>query len=348
LRRSLAIAQKDFRDILRERTILLALVLQLFIAAFSSFLLVGLVSLYNPDEAEAHTDSRIAYVGPGPFGRYLDDNSSLRVSIVDQQNAKILFDEGNVDAIVEEMYDEPGQVRTVNLLLPEGELQTTLLVTVIKEQLKGYERVLRDAREGSLETTIIYIEAPGVPNPFYAFAYALLVPLLLTVPTFLSGAIAADAVTQEVDTRTIEILRSSPAGSRGIYAGKIIAPIVLAPIQGLLWILLFRLNRIQIVHPIPMLILITAITTIVVCAAVLFALALRKQGDAQIAYSLFVLVILGLAQLLPQPVLTALARLAVGSLTLLEWSTVLGAVGIAVMVFALGRYLAPKLVQRLQ
>jgi len=330
---------------MRERTILLALVLQLFIAAFSSFLLVGLVSLYNPDEAEARTDSRIAYVGPGPFGRYLDSNSSLRISIVDQQNAKILFDEGNVDAIVEEMYEDPGQVRVVNLLLPEGELQTTL---VIKEQLKGYERELRDAREGSLETQIIYIDAPGTPNPFYAFAYALLVPLLLTVPTFLSGAIAADAVTQEVDTRTIEILRSSPAGSRGIYAGKIIAPILLAPIQGLLWILLFRLNSIQIFHPIAMLVLLTAITTIVVCAAVLFALALRKQGDAQIAYSLFVLLLLGLAQLLPQPVLTAFARLAVGSLTLLEWSTIFGAVGIAALVFLLGRHLAPKLIQRLQ
>ncbi len=348
MRRSLAIAGKDFRDIFRERTILLALVLQLFIAAFSSFLLVGLVSLYNPEEAEARTDSRVAYVGPGPFGNYLRDNSSLDVSVVSQQNAKILFDQGNVDAIVEEMYDDPEGVRVVNLLLPEGELQTTLLVTVIKEQLKGYEKVLRDARAESIETTIIYIQAPGSPNPFYAFAYALLVPLLLTVPTFLSGAIAADAVTQEVDTRTIEILRSSPAGSRGIYVGKIIAPIVLAPLQGLLWILLFRLNHIQIFHPIPMLILLTAITTIVVCVAVLFALALRKQGDAQIAYSLFVLLILGLAQLLPQPVLTAFARLAVGSLTLLEWSTVMGTVGIAVMVFALGRYLAPKLIQRLQ
>lgn len=348
MRRSLAIAGKDFRDIFRERTIILALVLQLFIAAFSSFLLVGLVSLYNPDEAETRTDSRIAYVGPGPFGRYLDQNSSLRVSIVTQANAKILFDQGSVDAIVEEMYDEPNGIRVVNLLLPEGELQTTLLVTVLKEQLKGYERELREAREDSIDSTIVYIDAPGSPNPFYAFAYSLLVPLLLAVPTFLSGAIAADAVTQEVDTRTLEILRSSPAGSRGIYVGKIVSPIILAPLQGLLWILLFRLNRIQIVHPIPMLILLTAITAIVVCAAVLFALALRKQGDAQVAYSLFVLLGLGLAQLLPQPVLTAFARLAVGSLTLLEWSTVLGAVGIAVIVFAFGRFLAPKLIQRLQ
>jgi ABC-2 type transport system permease protein len=321
-------------------------VLQLFIAAFSSFLLVGLVALYDPEEAGARSQSRVAYVGLGGFALHLDDHSNLRIGVYSQPDAKALFDRGVVDAIIEELYDDPAMVRTVNLLLPEGELQTTLLVTVLKEQLKAYERTLRDARADAIDLRIVYVDAPGSPNPFYAFAYALLVPLLLIVPTFLSGAIAADAITQELDTRTMELLRSSPAGARSIFAGKITAPIVLAPLQGLLWILLLRLNGIQIAHPIIMLVLLTALATIVVCAATLFALALKKQGDAQIAYSLFVLLGLGLTQLLPQPILTSLARLAVGSLTHLEWSTVGGAVGVALLVFAAGRSVAPRLLAR--
>lgn len=348
MRRSFIIARKDFRDIFRERTILLALVLQLFIAAFSSFLLVGLVSLYDPEQAESRVDSRVAYVGPGPFAQHLRRNSSLEVIVADGETAQRYFNEGRVDAILEEIFENETASRMVSMQLPEGELQTTLLVTLLKDQLKDYERQLRQQRSENIQTTVVYVTAPGNPNPFYGFAYALLVPLLLTVPTFISGAIAADAVTQEVDSRTLELLRSSPAGSRGIYSGKIIAPIVLAPLQGLLWMILFRINGIHIAHPIPMLVLLTAVTTLLVCAAVLFALALRKQGDAQIAYSLFVLVLLGVSQLLPQPLLAAFARLAVGSLTILEWSTVLGAVGIAMIGFAVGRILAPRLIQRLQ
>ncbi len=42
------IAKKEFRGLLSERTILLAVLLQLFIALFSSFLMVGLTSMYVP------------------------------------------------------------------------------------------------------------------------------------------------------------------------------------------------------------------------------------------------------------------------------------------------------------
>lgn len=346
MRHSLAIARKDFRDIFRERTIVLALLLQLFIAAFSSFLLVGLVGLYDPARAESQLDHRVAYVGPGPFGEHLRSQSSLDVLITDATAAKRLFDQGRVDAIVEEMYDEADGIRTINLLLPEGEIPTTLLVTLLKDHMKDYERVLRGEREAEIVATVVYVAPPDRPNPYYAFGYALLVPLLLIVPTFLSGAIAADAITQEVETRTLELLRSSPASARSILTGKIIAPILIAPLQGLLWLGLLTLNGIAIANPLPILVLLAAITVPLVCAAVLFGLALRKPGDAQVAYSLFVLVLLAAAQLLPQPLLAAFARLAAGSFTLLELSTLAGAVGFALVAFAIARALAPRLLRR--
>ena len=47
----LVVARRDLASLSREKTIVLALAIQLFIAAFSSFLLVGLVSLYDPASA---------------------------------------------------------------------------------------------------------------------------------------------------------------------------------------------------------------------------------------------------------------------------------------------------------
>jgi ABC-2 type transport system permease protein len=324
----------------------LALVLQLFIAAFSSFLLVGLVSLYDPDRAETSLDSRVAYVGPGPFANYLRDESNLDVIVLEQQEALRLFNEAQVDAVIEEMYDDADGIRTINILLPESELRTTLLVTLLKDHLKGYERDLRAERDAQIQTQVVHVVADVQASPFFSFAYALLVPLLLTVPIFLSGAIAADAITQEVETRTLELLRASPAGGRGIFLGKIFAPILLTPMQGILWIILFGLNGIQVHNPLPILLLMTAFSTVLVCAAVFFGLGLKKQGDAQIAYSLLVLVVFAATYLLPQPLLSTFARLAVGSLTPLEWTNLVGLSVVALAGVLLGSRLAPRMIQR--
>ena len=59
------IAKKEFRGLFNERTILLAVLLQLFIAMFSSFLMVGLTSMYDPSSLSKYSRYKynIAYAG---------------------------------------------------------------------------------------------------------------------------------------------------------------------------------------------------------------------------------------------------------------------------------------------
>ncbi len=59
------IAKKEFRGLFSERTILLAVLLQLFIALFSSFLMVGLTSMYDPSSLSKYSHFRynVAYAG---------------------------------------------------------------------------------------------------------------------------------------------------------------------------------------------------------------------------------------------------------------------------------------------
>jgi len=49
----LTIAGRELSGLRAEKTILLAIAIQLFIAAFSSFLVVGLVSMYDPGRSAA-------------------------------------------------------------------------------------------------------------------------------------------------------------------------------------------------------------------------------------------------------------------------------------------------------
>lgn len=283
------------------------------------------MSLYDPAQAESRIDSRVAYVGPGEFSRHLESLSSPFAIVPMQQRAALdAFHDGRVDAVIEELYTTPSGPRTISLLLPQGELRTTLLVTLLKDGLKSYERELREERSPEIQTRVVVLDVPFEGSSYFSFSYALLVPLLLIVPVFLSGAIAADSVTQEIQTRTLDLLRASPAGSSGILLGKVIAPVALAPAQGLLWILLLGLNGIPIQNPFWILVLATSLSLLLVTGAVFFGLALRKPGDAQVAYSLLVLLLFGLTYLLPQPTLATFARLAVGSLTQLELTSILG------------------------
>ena len=56
-----AIFKKELRAVTRESTILIAIMIQLFIASFSSALLAGLLSIYDPEAKELSARLRLQY-----------------------------------------------------------------------------------------------------------------------------------------------------------------------------------------------------------------------------------------------------------------------------------------------
>lgn len=311
---SLRIAAKDLLDVLRERSILLALLIQLFVAAFSSFLMVGLVALYDPTQAIAAQPLDVGYVGPRHgFDSVLEAERGLLVSYEDVDDALAAFRAGRLDVLVQETGGAENEPHVVTLLIPKDELRTTALVTKMKELLADYERTLRREREDRLATTVVYVDAPGRATPFFSFTYSVLLPILIITPVFISGSIVADNLTQEVNTRTLELLRSAPVRAGQIFAGKLLTPILLAPAQALLWILLLRLNGVEVHFALPLVVLAAALATTLTSLSAALALTVRRQGEAQLAYSLVVL-LLALVSLLADPnPFNLIARLAVGS-----------------------------------
>jgi len=55
----LAIVKRELRAVSRERTIVIAILIQLFIASFSSAILIGLLSFYDPDAVMAAEEARL-------------------------------------------------------------------------------------------------------------------------------------------------------------------------------------------------------------------------------------------------------------------------------------------------
>lgn len=313
MKRIFVLAGKDFHDVVRERSILLAFLVQLFVAAFSTFLTVGLVGLYDPESVQGFPQTTIAYTGPGGLEPYLQQSGNLIVLDLPPEAAIAQFQAGDLAAVIEETYANESAARVVSLLLPEGEIRTTLLVTQIKNVLRDYERDLRLERDTRIQQSLVYVETDAQANPFFGFAYGVLLPLLIITPVFLAGATAGDSFSQEIATRTLHLLRASPLSSAEIVIGKILTPVVLVPFQVLLWILLLRFNGLAIQNLHLLLVLSLALGILLAAGSLLIALLVRREGQTQAAYTILVLVLFVAGILLPRDPFNVIARLAVGN-----------------------------------
>ncbi|MFB6171841.1 MAG: ABC transporter permease, partial [Haloarculaceae archaeon] len=145
------------------------------------------------------------------------------------------------------------------------------------------------------------------------FTYTVLLPLLLFLPVFISGSVAVDAVTEEVERGTLELLRVTPASFVAIVDGKATAAILLAPLQAALWIALLSLNGIAVRHPLALLAVVLALGTAFVWLGIGLSVLVPSRQRAQLLYSTAILVAFGGATALPEQPTTTVARLAVGS-----------------------------------
>ncbi|MFB6165970.1 MAG: ABC transporter permease [Haloarculaceae archaeon] len=332
------IARRELSSLSREKTIVLALLIQLFVAAFSSFLVVGLTSMYDPQSVAS------GGVQVGVTGEAADsvqqaatevDGVALR-TYPDNASATAAFRNGRVDVVLVAQRLPDTRVG-VTATVPEGSLRTTLLVVQVRRLLDVLERQQRVARAPHLDAPVVPMP-PSVPaSPYFGFTYTILVPLLLFLPPFISGSVAVDAVTEEIERGTMELLRVAPVTLGDIVDGKAAAMIVLAPLQAVLWIALLAFNGISVAH-VPLLVLtVTAMAVTVVAVGVGLGLAVGERRTAQLIYSVGVLALFGAAVLLPEHPATTVAKLAIDSPT----ATTYGLVALYA-VLAVGLYAAVR------
>ncbi|MFB6172525.1 MAG: ABC transporter permease, partial [Haloarculaceae archaeon] len=183
----LSIARRDLSALSREKTIVLALLIQLFVAAFSSFLVVGLTSLYNPGtvagpgvEVGAAGNASDALVAAAQ-----DRDGLSVVSYPDEAAARRAFDRGRVQGVIVATYEGEHDRIAVSAIAPRNSLRTTLVVTQMRDALEALERRERTRRAASLSRPILPLP-PEVPaSPYFGFTYTVLLPLLLFLPVFI-------------------------------------------------------------------------------------------------------------------------------------------------------------------
>ena len=337
----LTIAKRELQSLSREKTIVLAILIQLFIAAFSSFLVVGLTSLYDPSSVES------GEISVGVTGDVQDelvaaaqetDGVQARTYATRGQ-AMDAFEDSRLNVVLTgaTVPTANGSKISVVATAPAENIRTTLIVVQIRSMLQTLEKQERTDRAASL--TFRPVETPPATDssPYFGFTYTVLIPLLLFLPPFISGSVSVDAITEEIERGTLELLRVAPVSLVDIVDGKAVGMVVLAPLQALLWVLLLSVNGITIRNVLPILVFVTAIATIVVVLGTVLGLLTAKRRQAQLLYSIVVIVLFGGSIALPEHPATTAAKLAVDSATITTYAHVVGFSALAVGLYALAR-----------
>ncbi|MFB6153671.1 MAG: ABC transporter permease [Halodesulfurarchaeum sp.] len=343
--RRLRLARRELASLRREKTVVLAVVVQLAVAAFSSFLFVGLVALYSPaGAAGAGVTVDIAVTGNATdrVAPIVADGGARRVSTFGNRTRAVgAFRDGRVDAVMIATLQPAGNV-TIQAIAPDGDFRTTLVVVQLRDALGALERTLRADYSDRLRRDPVPVPPEGEGSPFFGFAYTVPVPLLVLMPAFISGSIAVDSLTEELERGTLELLRVAPVTAGEIIDGKSIAAIGIAPLQAVAWLALLALNGTPVAHPAVLAGLVGAFATILVGIGALLAVGVGDRRSAQLLYSLGALALVALATLLPEGPVNAIAKLAIDSPTPVTWAVVGGLFMLAVASYLASRRLGAR------
>ncbi|MFB6094508.1 MAG: ABC transporter permease [Halanaeroarchaeum sp.] len=333
MRRRLRIARRTVASLRSEKTILLAVAIQLFVAAFSSFMVVGLVALTDPGAAQGDYTVDVGVAGPAAedLAAVVERGDARDATIYgSREDAISAFASGRVDAVLVATRTDAGRT-IVEAIAPEGDFRSTLVVVQLKQALSEYERSRRLAMRDRLRTDPV--EMPTLPpgSPYVGFTYTVLIPMLVFLPAFISGSVAADSIAEELERGTFELLRVAPVSASAIVDGKALAMVAIAPAQAALWLALLGANGTQIARPAAILVLVTGLATVLVAVGAGLALVFRSRTEAQLLYSVVALGLLGASMALPESPANTIAKLAVGNATVITELTVLGLSTLAVL-----------------
>jgi ABC-type Na+ efflux pump permease subunit len=327
-----AVVKRELWTVIRDRMIIIAVLIQFFIASFSSGLFLGMLQLYDVDTILRFSGGaiRIGVVNAeqNQLANFISKHGMRVIPYQTLEQADAGFHKGEAVAIIDDPQDANG-ITEVKIYLPESNTISSIVRMVIQEPLKEYENSLR-LQKG---VDIHYTDLQGKPSLSFEFVYSVLVPLLMFFPAFVAGSLAIDGLTEEFENNTMQTLLSAPLTVQGIIDAKVLSVVVLAVAQFGLWLILLQLNGIAIQNSIWVFLLAMIVSGITSMSAALAAVLLQDRERSQFIYALMLLTAIAISNLFNASPITVLSRLAIGDYYTSGWAVA------AFAVFLAGLYL---------
>jgi ABC-2 type transport system permease protein len=306
-----SIINKELTAVMREKTIVFAIVIQLLIAAFSSVILVGLMSYYDPDSIAANTNLhfKVGLVGDtgGPLQSYLAKAGCNVTRFSTAEAATAMMQEGKVDVVIVVPEAVDGVVN-MRMYLPRSDTQDTVITVVLKQPLKSYENYLREQNGVHVQ----YTDIKGKQSTTFEFLYSFIIPMLMLFPAFIAGSMIIDSISEEVENKTLDTLLTAPVSLNAILFGKVAAAVFLAAMQCILWIFLLSVNRLYVQNSLLVVALAIIVAAFVTLGSGIISMYFKDRERSQFAYSVLLMGVAAVCLIMNPSPINLMARLGMG------------------------------------
>lgn len=315
----LQIAIKDLKGAFKERTLVSIIVLQLFVALFASVIMFGLLILYNPSYTGDAIDKDVylGFIGEAPV---LEEVLKPEKKYNSVDSALEDFYSGNIDAIVILASESNTKTNIVKVMLPKEEIKAIKSSLLLKERLKEYQYEMRELRGipanievKTYDTSFKQTTVPEDISITFKFVYIMLIPLLIVTTAATAAGMFIDLISEEVETKTIFTLLSTPLDKEDIIWGKILSSIILVTILTPTWVFLLMINKIVIENMLLVILLSISIGLIFLGISALSTYISRDRERAQLVFSLAIIGLIPLLFTSPTSPAMLASRMAAGS-----------------------------------
>ena len=322
-KRSLAkgfpIVKKIFKDLLREKSILFAITLQIFIILTTSIMLTNSVNIFSTENM-LEQETKLGITGDLDISERLSkyfENSKLEYSIFDDKDdAMRLFESRDLDAIIDIKRDIDLFPIYIDMYVPKGDVKTSIILSEIRKIYELMENELREENLAEpdaimLKDIRITLESNSVATQIFETLYRILIPFLLLMPGVLLGGMIIDILMEELEKKTLNILMLVVSFKRYIFE-LIIATLIIASIQIITWQILILIQGIEIAN-LPQITLLTMILNFILFTfCVIITLSVMDKTKAQVIYSFIILLLFASMPLFFVNPIRVISRLAIG------------------------------------
>lgn len=315
------VIKKELTSVMRDSTIIISILIQLFIASFSSALLLGMLSLYDADTIlqTGGADIKVGIVSASDtiLPELLAKQGIMVISYSTFDDAQTAFFQGKVNAF----FVIPANIQNtaeIKLYVPNSDAFSSLIRMVIQEPLKQYENSLRVKNN----VEVRYADLKGKPATAFDFLYSVLIPLLMFFPASVAGSMVVDSLTEETENNTLQTLLSAPISLNGVIGAKISAALILVTGQCIAWMILLRLNHVAVQNKLLILALAIIVAGIISISSALGTVLLKDRERSQFVYSLGLMAAIAISSWLGVSPIQAVSRLAVGDYYASGWLVV--------------------------
>ncbi|AIY89214.1 ABC transporter permease [Geoglobus acetivorans] len=308
-----AMIRKDLRLIVRERTIMSAIAILIFIASFTSVITFGLLVLYKPDSV-ATGSVRIGVAGNCPVLKSFADERYPEL-----EDALNDFYAGKIDAVLYLPEENYTSANFVTVFLPKNEITGILAGTQVKEILQKYQKAMRERRgiPGDDGFRVYSLDGGKAElregsSMTFRFIYAILIPLLLITTAIIAGGLVIDLISEEYETRTLDVILSTPMSITDFISAKVFSALIVSAVLSAVWVFLLHVNT-GIFRPVLLLILSVSFSMIFASIGAIISSGLKDRERSQLVFSILSVSIVTVSFTHPSMISGVSARISAGS-----------------------------------